>query len=257
MSGKSLSTGIKPNSELASLRSGQDWARWLAQEHPAQPSGSLRRSGGQLPASAWTTLVHLARREGFADARGDCAEGDTFTSWRDRRIHIRRDAAPAQAITALAHQLGHVLLHGEIAYLDRSGTVPCHGIRKVEADSIAVLVAIHLGIDGPAITFPHISSWAGTDPRAHPVETVQAVASRVLTAAAVITAHLDAALPDAGPATQPVHAPGATEPEPPARVHARAAAADAVGTPSLTAPGGELAQVHQTAARFFGWPAAR
>ena len=200
-------------------------------------------------AGAWTALVHLAR-EGFAASRRDCAEGDAFTSWRDRRIHVRRDA-PAHAITALAHQLGHVLLHGEIAYLDRSGTVPCDGIRKVEADSIAILVAIYLGIDGPAITFPHISSWAGTDPRAHPAATVQAVASRVLGAGAHITAHLDAALPEAGPATQPVHAPGASEPEPPARIHVRAAAADPAGTPSLTAPGGELAQVHQTAARFF------
>ena len=86
-----------------------------------------------------------------------------------------RTRTPAQAITALAHQLGHVLLHGQIARLDPGGTVPAAGLRKVEADSVAYLVAAHLGIDTAAIAFPYVSSWAGTDPRARPAATVETV----------------------------------------------------------------------------------
>ncbi len=233
--------------ELASLHSGRDWVNWLARAHPAPPLGIMGRSGGQVPIGAWAALVHLARHQGFTAERGHCADGDGFTSWRDRRIRIRRDATPEQAITALAHQLGHVLLHGEIAYLG-CGTAGCQGIRKVEADSVAVLVAIHLGIDGPAIRFPHVSSWAGTEPRDHPAVTVRAVASRVLTAADLINARLAAALPEAGRVTRPVRAPRAREREPPARSHVRAAAAGA-HPPPLS--GTELAQVHRAAARFF------
>jgi hypothetical protein len=89
----------------------------------------------------------VARREGLTIERGNCADDDGFTTWRNHRIRIRPDAAPAQTVTALAHQLGHVLLHAPIAVLEPSGTVPCTGIRQIEADSIAYLAAAHVGID--------------------------------------------------------------------------------------------------------------
>src|SRR6266487_732772 len=96
------------------------------------PTGrpELASLGSGQVLAAWTALVHLARREGFAAALGDCAEGDALTTWRDRRIHVRRDATAEQAMLALTHQLAHVLLHGEIAYLSRSGGLACRGIRK-------------------------------------------------------------------------------------------------------------------------------
>src|SRR5256885_1146441 len=98
-------TGSGPTRpELVSLGSGQDWERWLEQARPAQPFGKNLHASGYLRAT-WTALVHLARREGFAAARGDCAEGDALISWHDRRIHVRLDATPEQATLALAHQL--------------------------------------------------------------------------------------------------------------------------------------------------------
>jgi len=184
----------------ASVGNGRDWAALLAQAHPAPPFGTTRR-GGQPPAGAWAALVQLARREGFAAARGDCADGDAFTSWRDRRIHVRRDATPAQAVISLAHQIGHVLLHAEIAYLGRSGDARCEGTRKLEADSAAYLVAAHLGLDAPDVRCPRVASWARTWPRDYPTAVVQAVVHRVLAAAATITSHLDAALTEATPST--------------------------------------------------------
>jgi len=145
-----------------SLRSGQDWADWL--QHACGPPPGRPPPAPVRAEAGWTALVHLARRAGFAVERGNCPAGG-ITTWPDRRIQITPGAAPARAITALAHQLGHVLLHAEIARLERSGTVPCSGLRKVEADSIAFLVATRLGTGAAAITFPHICSWAGTDSR--------------------------------------------------------------------------------------------
>jgi len=180
-------------------------------------------------------LTHLARREGFTVERANCADADGFTTWRNRRIRIRPDADPGQAVTALAHQLGHVLLHSQIAKLEPSGTVPCTGIRKIEADSVACLAATHIGIDVSAIAFQHVSSWAGTDQRANPAATVEAITTRILGATAAITTHLEAA--------------GITS--------AQSAALSRAGPPVAgqgaepAAPRNELVHAHDAAALFF------
>ena len=215
--------------------SGQNWASWLRRSHGAQQPRPRAPSSDQIDA-AWTTLTHVARREGFTVERANCAGANGFAIWRNRRIRIRPDAEPAQAVTALAHQLGHVLLHGQIARLEPSSTVGCTGIRKIEADSVAYLTATYAGIDATAITFPHVSSWAGTDPRARPATTIQAVTTRILDATAVITTHLDAA---AITATQP--APSAC-----------AVASEVAGQLAGPQPSdGEHARVNHSAALFF------
>ncbi|MGH3158685.1 MAG: toprim domain-containing protein [Streptosporangiaceae bacterium] len=176
---------------------------------------------GQPPSGAWDALASLAFRSGFRVEFGDCAEGDAFVSWRDRRIHVRRDADEPTAVTALAHQLGHVLLHGDAPYLDGTRTLECRGVRRVEADSITVLVAARLGMDTPSINFPYVSSWAGTDERAHPAELIQAVGDRILRAAAKAFTCLDAVLP--APITtagQALDARAERTAEPPARANA-------------------------------------
>jgi hypothetical protein len=97
--------------QRAPLRSGQDWANWLARARPAQPFGTSSRLRGRQRVVAWRALVDLARGEGFATRVQDGAGGDGFISWPGRRIHIPAGAGPARAVTALAHQLAHVLLH--------------------------------------------------------------------------------------------------------------------------------------------------
>ncbi len=183
----------RPAREAASVRSGQDWAAWLRQAYAARiPALQARR--GELLTAVLTALVHLARRHGFAVERGDCVDSSGSFSWPTRRIRVPAGTVPAQAITALAHQFGHVLLHSHVARLDPGGTVPCAGLRKVEADSVAYLIVVHLGIATDAIVFPYVSSWAGTDPRARPAATLQTVTAQVLAAATTVTGYLDAEL---------------------------------------------------------------
>jgi len=220
---------------ISSLSSGQDWTDWLRRASSRPAAGRPRAPGLSLD-WAWDALTYLARRNGFAVSRADCGGAEALTAWRDRRIRVHGEATSAQAVTALAHQIGHMFLHGEIARLEASATVPCHGIRKVEADSVAYLVAAHLGIHTPAITFPRISSWAGTDPRAHPGATIQAVSGRILATASLITAHLDAEHGVGRESLTPGPAASAAVDEP-------------AGHAAVSR--GDLVRAHETAAQFF------
>jgi DNA primase len=223
-----------PDADPGYPRSGQGWATWLRHAHHAQPT-CLPPSPSDTEA-AWIALTHLAHREGFTVEHANCADADGFTTWRNHKIQISPDIAPGQDVVALAHQLGHVLLHGQTARLESSATVPCTGLRKVEADSVAYLAATSIGIDTTAITFPHVTSWAGTDPRARPAAAVQAVTSRILTATAAITARFDAV----GLVYQQLPAPsrGATRREVSQRVEPLISRSD-------------HARIHQVAAQFF------
>jgi DNA primase len=220
------SSGAEPGSAQRTL----DWPGWLRRVYRSSQPGTVPPGTGHAEA-VWTALTYLARREGFTVERETCAGADGITTWRNRRIRIRPDITSAEGAIALAHQLGHVLLHGQIAKLEPSSTIPCAGIRKVEADSVAYLTAARTGIDTTAITFPHPSSWAGSDPRAHPAATIKAVTTRILTATTTVTEVLDSA--------------GVTRTKP---ATARRQAAQPTGP---AAPDEEIIRVHDSAAAFY------
>jgi DNA primase len=220
------SSGTDPRSAQGAL----DWPAWLRRVYRSPLPGTAPTGAGQAEL-VWTTLTYLARREGFTVERENCAGADGVTTWRNRRIRISPDTTSAQAVIALAHQLGHVLLHGEIAKLEPSSTVPCTGIRKVEADSVAYLTAARIGIDTTAIAFPHPSSWAGSDPRANPAATIKVVTTSILTATTTVTEVLDSA--------------GVT------RKKSAAARRPAAQLTGPVAPAEEITRVHDSAAAFF------
>jgi DNA primase len=114
-------------------------------------------------------------------------------------------------------------------------------LRKVEADSVAYLAAAHLGIDTDAITFPYMSSWAGTDPRARPAATVETVTSGVLAAATTVTAYMDAEL---SPGGTPGRLAVTAAPEPP-RAH------PPVTNVPPPVPDDDIIQVNMAAHTFF------
>ena len=250
MSERDSLSAMSRNTDQTYPRSGRDWADWLRHIHHGQPPRRQPPSAADAEA-AWTALIHLARREGFTVERVNCAAADGFTTWRNRKIRIRPDAPTARAVTALVHQLGHVLLHAQIARHEPSGTVRCTGIRKVEADSIAYLTARHIGIDAAAITFPNVGSWAGTDPRARPAATIQDVTTRIRTATATITARLDAAgatgdVPTFADLAQ--SRPNVTQAAGSARAAGVPIAGQRAGPPASR---NEIARVHDNAAQFF------
>src|SRR5713226_3618110 len=74
---------------------------------------------------------------------------------------------------ALVHELGHVLIHAT-SPCPPGTTAGCRGIQKVEADSVAFVLAVRLGLDTSAFSWPYVASWAGSDPRARPGAAIQA-----------------------------------------------------------------------------------
>jgi DNA primase catalytic core len=174
----------------------------------ADRAAPLAIAGG-MPPGLWDALTWLARREGFAAERADCGPWDSLTNWGRRRIQVRSGLDGPEAAWALLHELGHVLAHNSVQLLEAS-TAGCRGVRKVEADSIAFVVAARLRMDTRGCSWPQVASWAGSDPRARPEEAIRASGTRIATAAATIAAHLDVVLfgtPTVEAAPAAVHAP--------------------------------------------------
>ena len=136
----------------------------------------------------WDALCWLARREGYTVEleHGPPPDGTVF--WAVRRIRIPPGLSGEQAVWALAHQLGHVLLHHDPGYPPGTTTTGCAGLRKAEADSVAWITCARHGIT-PAGDLPYPASWAGTDPRAQPAATILAAGHRITAAGTRITGH--------------------------------------------------------------------
>ena len=191
---------------------------------------------GDAPPGVWDALCWMARREGFAVEREHGCPDDGVTMWAARRIRVLPGLDGQAAAWALAHQLGHVLMHNTTRYPPGTTTSGCTGVRKAEADSVAFIICHRYGITtGHRFAYP--ATWAGSDPRAHPEAAILAAGERVTAAAARISRHLDPILPgqdiSLGAAARPVPARRA---EP--RQHAAVSTADAHrGRPGQTGPG--------------------
>jgi DNA primase len=177
---------------------GQDWRDadqvayvWDLSQTTGRPIGSRpRMPPGQEAAGMWDALCWLARREGFAIEREHGAPADGVTFWTVRRIRILPAASGEQAIWALAHQLGHVLLHRDPAGPRGVTTAGCAGVRKIEADSVAFIACARHHITAQQ-DLSHPASWAGRDPRAQPEAAILAAGQRITTAASQIARHTD------------------------------------------------------------------
>ena len=91
---------------------------------------------------------------------------------------VRNDVDPAQRCKTLIHELGHVLMHQPSA----ESTRECRGVREVEAESVAYLVAAHHGLDTSDYSFAYLASWAhSTAAEDRPIEAILAeTGARVL-----------------------------------------------------------------------------
>ena len=196
---------------------------------PGRPSATTPPARRAIrPPACWDALCWLARREGYAVEleHGPPPDGTVF--WAARRIRIPPGLSGEQAVWALAHQLGHVLLHHDPGYPAGTTTSGCAGVRKAEANSVAWITCARHGIT-PAGGLPYPASWAGTDPRAQPAAAILAAGHRITTAATRITRHTSRILhgdPRPAPRTAPGPRPGqasrpATPPPPAAAARTR------------------------------------
>ena len=94
---------------------------------------------------------------------------------------------PAAQAKTLAHELGHVLMHGP----DQAEARQHRGIGEVEAESIALMVGAAHGMDTSVYTIPYVSAWAARVDGKEPVEIVKATGERVRATALRILDQLD------------------------------------------------------------------
>ena len=152
----------------------------------------------------WDQLAALVNDRGFTLQRGQCdGERNGYTDFLDHRVVVRDDVDDAQAVKTLAHELGHVLMHGpdELAARD---TRICRGTAEVEAESVAFLVAAARGLDVSGYTFPYVAQWAASAgrPEDSVAGVVQRTAGQVLrTAHQVLATAEESVLPAASPRT--------------------------------------------------------
>jgi DNA primase len=161
---------------------------WDLSQTTGSPAAAAAVRPSDPPAAVWEALCWLARREGYAVEleHGPPPDGTMF--WAIRRIRIPPGLSGEQAVWALAHQLGHVLLHHDPGYPPGTTTDRCAGLRKAEADSVAWITCARHGIT-PVGGLPYPASWAGTDPRAQPAAIILAAGHRITAAGTRITRH--------------------------------------------------------------------
>ena len=211
------------------------------------PAGPL--PPGPAPAGLWDALCWIARRQGFAVEQEHGAPADGTVLWTARRIRVLPALSAQEAVWALAHQLGHVLLHDQPGgHPPGTTTTGCTGLRKAEADSVAYVTCARYGIT-PAGQLAYPENWAGRDPRAQPTATVLSAGHRITTAAGDVIRHTDRILRGDDPAPA-VPAPAA-RPATAARPRAAPPGADATpGRPASRPSAGPPTDPHPRTRRI-------
>lgn len=187
---------------------------------------------GEAPPGLWDELVDESIRRGYqvrrVDSAADIAGANGLTDFDARLVSVRRDVDDAAQVKTLAHELGHVIMHGP----ENPDAVTHRGIAEVEAESFALMVGAAHGMATDEYTVPYVSSWASTVADTTPAEVVQETGERVRKAAVDVLDRLK--IPQVQDGTPPADTGGVepvvTPAQPSRTVHERRR------PPSLTPP---------------------
>lgn len=178
-------------SKMIGVRAAYVWdaSQTVGDPLPSLPAPTLLE--GEAPAGLWDGLATQVQAAGFdlhrvpdeASIRG--ANG--MTDYGAKTVSVRENMAPAAQVKTLAHELGHVLMHGP----DQPEGRQHRGIGEVEAESVALMIGAAHGMDTSGYTIPYVSTWAVQVDGKEPVEIVKATGERVRAAAVRILEQLD------------------------------------------------------------------
>ena len=116
-----------------------------------------------------------------------------YTSWDGNWIVVDADLSPAMAAKTMCHEAAHALMH-DAKDIDREQMH--RGIREVEAESVAYVLAGLAGLDTTGYSIGYITGWAEGD-----AELVTDTAARVLACVHTLAAALDNPTADVDDAT--------------------------------------------------------
>ncbi|WP_156367607.1 ArdC-like ssDNA-binding domain-containing protein [Arthrobacter sp. Leaf69] len=112
----------------------------------------------------WRSLAAVAGRHGFDVDVTSAQYGLTsgFTDFAGHRVQVGAWLGPEERIAVLAHELGHVLLHGPDDEIGRfyGSSADHRGLAEVEAESVAYTVLKAHGIDRGPQAATYLAGWA-------------------------------------------------------------------------------------------------
>ncbi|EGD44027.1 serine/arginine repetitive matrix protein 2 [Nocardioidaceae bacterium Broad-1] len=174
---------------------------------------------GAAPEGLWDGLANQVAEHGYklhlvSDATA-IAGRNGQTDFAAHEVAVRTDMDDAAKVKTLAHELGHVMLHGPNRFKDPIDAELHRGLGEVEAESVAMMVAAAHGLDTSAYTVPYVATWANLVPGSEPGQVIQQTADRVRRAAVEILDRLDTAQLSNGdpPGLQRTQAPSTTPAE--------------------------------------------
>lgn len=146
---------------------------------------------GEAPTGLWEGLARLVDADGYQVLRveheGMIGGASGLTDFAARTVSVRMSMDPAAQVKTLAHELGHLMLHGP----DNPDAGRHRGLAEVEAESVALMVGAAHSLDTSSYTVPYLASWASNVPGKTPVEAVQSTAERVRSTSITILDALD------------------------------------------------------------------
>ncbi|TFD79228.1 ArdC-like ssDNA-binding domain-containing protein [Cryobacterium fucosi] len=156
---------------------------------PSPPAPTLLE--GEAPAGLWEGLAAQVYASGFDLVRvpdeASIHGANGMTDYGAKTVSVRENMDPAAQAKTLAHELGHVLMHGP----DQPEARQHRGIGEVEAESVALMIGAAHGMDTAGYTIPYVATWAAQVDGKEPVEVVKATGERVRAAALRILEQLD------------------------------------------------------------------
>ncbi|MDQ0276443.1 antirestriction protein ArdC [Arthrobacter silviterrae] len=112
----------------------------------------------------WQSLVTVAGQRGFAvdvsQSQHSLASG--YTNFARHLISVGEWLEPVERVAVLAHEIGHVMLHGPDDALGKlyGSSTEHRGLAEVEAESIAYTVLKAHGIDRGPQSSSYLAGWA-------------------------------------------------------------------------------------------------
>ncbi|MHB1063612.1 MAG: ArdC-like ssDNA-binding domain-containing protein [Georgenia sp.] len=194
-----LGRGEKPRpgevvrSKMITARPAYVWDASQTAGDPIPEPPAPKPLEGEAPAGLWDGLAAQVREQGFEVVRvpheGMIHGANGMTDYTAKTVAVRENMDPAAQVKTLAHELGHVLLHGP----DNEDARQHRGIGEVEAESVALMIGAAHHMDTSGYTIPYVSTWAARVDGKEPVEIVKATGERVRKSALAILDQLDTA----------------------------------------------------------------
>ena len=130
-----------------------DISQTEGEELPDLDAVRPRMLDGDAPEGIWEVLVAKAEAAGYEVIREQRQGENGYCDFLNKKIAVRPDVEPAQAVKTLVHELGHALLHGEELPTSRE-------VAEVEVESVAYIVCDALGLDSSGYSFAYVARWS-------------------------------------------------------------------------------------------------